>query len=342
MNDKIRLSIIVPVYNAEPYLERCLQSIYGQEYHDYEVILVDDGSTDASPVMCDNMSGQDSRFVTIHKSNGGVSSARNEGLEIAKGEYIMFLDSDDALLPCALEDIMETVSGEDIVICGYAEYRDGRHFKEVRPNRTYSFRGREFPLFMQENIRKNCEMLDAPWAKLFRRSAIGDVRFCDYLNYAEDKLFVFTVLSGCSSVLAMSNAVYAYHVRPGSLGSDLTSDRHVWQLMTFLPRYSEVLDRLKIRCPSVRSVARLYHNDVVGRYVCRILNILATRRTTLLNRDNVRWLYDLMDHDTDLGLFSIRPGQFFNLLLYKTGRIGLTIAVYRFTSFMSGLFRKDL
>ena len=93
--DKNRLSIIIPVYNAEEYLDRCLHSIIDQGFTSYEVILVDDGSTDSSPLICDRYSATDPRFRTLHKPNGGVSSARNAGLELAKGEYIMFLDSDD-------------------------------------------------------------------------------------------------------------------------------------------------------------------------------------------------------------------------------------------------------
>ena len=93
--DKNRISIIVPVYNAEEYLSRCLDSILEQDMTSYEVILVDDGSTDSSSLICDRYSATDPRFRTIHKPNGGVSSARNAGLNLAKGEYLMFVDSDD-------------------------------------------------------------------------------------------------------------------------------------------------------------------------------------------------------------------------------------------------------
>ena len=101
--DKVKVSIIVPVFNAEQYLDAALSSILDQAMSSYEVILVDDGSTDSSPLICDRYSATDPRFRTIHKSNGGVSSARNTGLNLAKGEYVMFVDSDDALLPDALE-----------------------------------------------------------------------------------------------------------------------------------------------------------------------------------------------------------------------------------------------
>lgn len=93
--DKNRLSIIIPVYNAEEYLDRCLVSVIEQSFSSYEVILVDDGSTDSSPLICDRYSATDPRFRTIHKKNGGVSSARNAGLDLAKGEFIMFVDSED-------------------------------------------------------------------------------------------------------------------------------------------------------------------------------------------------------------------------------------------------------
>ena len=134
--DKYRLSIIVPVYNAEDYLDRCLVSILEQSFSSYEVILVDDGSDDSSPLICDRYSATDPRFRTIHKKNGGVSSARNAGLDIAKGEYVMFVDSDAALLPDSLEMMFENVTGEDIAVGGYTVYIEGVPGKEVLPRRN--------------------------------------------------------------------------------------------------------------------------------------------------------------------------------------------------------------
>ena len=117
--DKCRLSIIVPVYNAEDYLDRCLISIVEQDFASYEVILVDDGSSDSSPLICDRYSDADPRFRTIHKKNGGVSSARNAGLNLAKGEYVMFVDSDDALTPDALTVIKKGIySGAFLTVFG--------------------------------------------------------------------------------------------------------------------------------------------------------------------------------------------------------------------------------
>ncbi|MDE5732616.1 MAG: glycosyltransferase [Bacteroidales bacterium] len=336
--DKNKISIIIPVYNAEDYLDRCIGSILDQNCSSYEVILVDDGSTDSSPLICDRYSSSSPRFRTVHKTNGGVSSARNAGLDIAEGEYIMFVDSDDALLPGALASMTENDNGEDLVIGGYTAYVSGVPVKDVRPMRAMSFSGNCMPDFFEENIRRNCEMLDAPWAKLFRRKAIGSLRFCRELNYAEDKLFLFSFMASCSSARTCPLPVYAYHLRAGSLGSDVYSDRHLMQLRRFLPLYSDVLGKLSAKYPSCVKVGMLYHKDLVGRYVCRILGIFASRRSHLLNKDYIAWTYSLMDADGRLGVFSLRPGQIFNILLYKAGNVDLSLRVYRLTSRICSIF----
>ena len=140
--DKNRISIIIPVYNAEDYLARCLDSIFEQSFASYEVILVDDGSTDSSPLICERYSSTDPRFRTVHKQNGGVGSARNAGMNLAKGEYLMFVDADDALLPDALEMVMENVSGEDLVVGSYTAFVAGVPGKENHPFKTRTYRGR--------------------------------------------------------------------------------------------------------------------------------------------------------------------------------------------------------
>ncbi len=330
--DKTRLSIIIPVYNAENYLNRCLDSILEQVFPSYEVILVDDGSTDSSPLICDRYSATDPRFRTIHKPNGGVSSARNAGINLAKGEYLMFVDSDDALLPDALERMMEGVVDEDMVLGGYAVFIEGVPQKEVLPVRSRSYRGEAMVSFFEDNVRRNCEMLDAPWAKMFRRKSLGGLRFCEDLSYAEDKLFVFSFLAGCHSVHVCDVPVYAYHLRVGSLGSDIVSDNHLIQLRRFIPLYIEVLSVLTERFPASMKLGTLYHKDVVGRYCCRILNVFLKKRTEVLGEDYLSWLYGVMAADKDLGVFSLRSGQVFNLLLYKKGNVGFSIKVYRLTS----------
>ena len=336
--DKVNISIIIPVYNAEKYLDAVLSSILSQSMHSYEVILVDDGSTDSSSLICDRYSATDPRFRTLHKPNGGVSSARNAGLNLAKGEYVMFVDSDDALMPDALENMFRNDADEDLVLGGYMVYVGDIPTRSVHPHKERSYKGKEMTAFLDANIRRNCEMLDAPWAKLYRRKAIGDLRFCEDLSYAEDKLFVFGFMSKCNSARTCAAPVYAYHIRPGSLGSDIVSDRHLQQLRRFLPQYVEILEKLKVKYPESTKLSRLYHNDLVSRYVCRILNIFARRRSALLSEEYLRWLYGLMTADMYLGVFSVRTGQVFNIILFKIGNVKVSKWIYRMTSSICSLF----
>lgn len=339
--DKVKISIVVPVYNSEEYLDRCLHSILDQDFSSYEVILVDDGSTDASSLICDRYSSTDPRFITLHQPNKGVSAARNAGINMAQGEYVMFLDSDDALLPYALDAMVDSLSGEDIVVGGYGTFINGVPSKEVKPHATESYKGNDYPRFFQENLLPNCELLDAPWAKLFRVKAIGKLRFNEDMSYAEDKLFVFEFLSKCSSMLTVSTAVYGYYLRPGSLGSDISSDIHIQKLIQFIQRYVPVLNVLKERCPSVEKVQNLYHTDVVGRYLCRIMNIFATRESGMLNKATILWIYSMMDKDEKLGLFSLRMGQVLNVLLYKRRSVRTTVKTYKRLVKLRKLFRRN-
>ena len=183
-------------------------------------------------------------------------------------------------------------------------------------------------------------MLDAPWAKMYRRKALADLRFNEALNYAEDKLFVFEFLASCKSILTCPQTVYNYYLRPGSLGSDIRSDRHIAQLQSFLPLYADLLSKLNARYPSSIKVASLYHKDIVGRYVCRILNILATRRTEFCNKEFIGSLYSIMRADKELGMFSVRMGQAVNMMLFKIGNPSLSAFIYRFTSGVVSCFKK--
>ncbi len=124
------ISVIVPVYNTGKYLNRCVDSILAQTYHDLEGILVDDGSTDQSPGLCDEYLRKDERIRVIHKSNGGLSDARNVGIDVASGEYIGFIDSDDYIVPDMYQKLYTRLTQEkaDICICGwtYVDEKSGR------------------------------------------------------------------------------------------------------------------------------------------------------------------------------------------------------------------------
>ena len=123
------VSIIIPVYNVKPYLKRCVESVLNQSYTDFESILVDDGSTDGSSVICDEYLERDSRIRVIHKENGGLSDARNAGIKAAVGEYILFVDSDDFLNTDALDTLTKEIRpGVDIITGGYKWQSNGSFY----------------------------------------------------------------------------------------------------------------------------------------------------------------------------------------------------------------------
>ena len=124
------ISVIVPIYNVEKYLDRCVDSIINQTYKNLEIILVDDGSPDNCPQMCDDYAKKDSRIKVVHKENGGLSDARNVGMEVATGEYVSFIDSDDYISLDFYETLLETIvdNDSDIVECGVVKFYEDNSF----------------------------------------------------------------------------------------------------------------------------------------------------------------------------------------------------------------------
>lgn len=130
------ISVIVPVYKVEAYLPRCVESLMSQTYKDFEIILVDDGSPDTCPVMCDAYAKKYSNIHALHKENGGLSDARNAGMTVAKGEYVTFVDSDDYVHPAYLEMLMQGIrQGADFSVCGFTEVYDGNGIEDLDTSR---------------------------------------------------------------------------------------------------------------------------------------------------------------------------------------------------------------
>ena len=337
----MKISIIVPVYNAEDYLEACVGSVLKQNLKDFELILVDDGSGDGSLEICREYAAVDERVRVISKNNGGVSSARNAGMSLASGEYVMFLDSDDMLEEEALSVFYENAAGADLVVAESSVYEDGRFKFLISPQVEGFYGPDDMVSFLELSLQRSRRCLDSPWCKMFRRQVLvrTGLRFDERLSYAEDKLFVYSYLLECRSVASVRKSLYRYFIRSGSLGSDRSSDRHLVQLREFLGEYSCVLKRLAAVYDMSETVSLHYHRDLVGTYVCRILNVFASRKTELLSESYIAFLYALMAEDSMLRPFSLRTGQVFNVLLYMIGNPRLSVAIYRFTSSMTSCIR---
>lgn len=340
--DKVKISIIIPVYNSELFLDACVASILRQGMTSYEVILVDDGSTDSSPLICDRLSSSDSRFRTIHKENGGVSSARNAGIALAQGEYVTFVDSDDLLAPDALKSMAEMTAGApDIVVCGFNLYQDEIPFGAVCPLHSSFFPMSGATDFFDATALECGELYRGPWAKLYRLSVIRkhSLHFNESLSYAEDKLFVYEFLSHTESAACVNVPVYEYFRRPGTLSGGRTTLRRLAQLLDVVPLCADAFLTLVERFPDTYSLRRIYHNDIVCCDIMRVLRTFLKCRTDLLSESSLERIYSLLAKDDLLRLFERRvPGQMLNALLYKIGNLKLSMCAYRFISFIASPF----
>lgn len=205
-------SIIIPVYNAERYLEKCLASVDSQTFSDYEVILVDDGSTDQSLSICKRYEQNNKKFRVIHQSNSGPSVARNVGLDAAEGEWICFVDSDDCIEADYLHAILEAVHqyDADIVFIGHNKvFPNGK--KEVFLPREVSDTKIKTVLDLSE-----CDMFGYTWVKAFRTEAIKDLRFDPALNLFEDEVFICHAVSKIGKIGVVRKPIYNYSIGDGS------------------------------------------------------------------------------------------------------------------------------
>ena len=183
--EKPLLSIIVPVYDVERYLPKCIDSILAQTFTDFELILVEDGSPDNCPALCDAAAEKDARVRVIHQKNGGLSAARNAGLDVARGEYIGFVDSDDFVLPQYLEWLYDALCscGTRMSMCRYRGIQENQSLWTVTecpaPQRITA----ENYSWMREWSGGHC------WRMLTHREILRDIRFVPALLYGEDTLF---------------------------------------------------------------------------------------------------------------------------------------------------------
>ncbi len=215
MNDSKQvpmLSIIIPIYNVEKYIEQCLRSIAGQTYKDFEVLMIDDGSTDGSAGIC-KFFAMDKRFVYVYKKNGGVSSARNTGLDMAKGKYLSFVDPDDYISSNFYELIISVMDEEEADICVCDEVRMiGEKGEIIQGGHTNT---RTWDNDFYEAI----ENAGLVWDKIFRKELFDSARFNVELENYEDLEIFAKILHPSVKLRYVKNTSYFYRVRGGSLSN---------------------------------------------------------------------------------------------------------------------------
>lgn len=231
------ISIIVPCYNGKEYIEGCIRTLKNQTFVDFEVLIVNDGSNDGSDVILERMTKDDERFRILHKKNGGVSSARNLGLDKAKGQYITFVDIDDELYSDGLETMLKVINSDsDIVFAGYDSNEDS---KKTNPRLTKPLSNKALAseLFQPTYF----TYIGYPWAKLYKRSIIehSNIRFDKSISYNEDRLFTLTFLSHAQKGVYTTIPVYNY-IQRGAGAMAAINGPNYWKFETDLDAFVEM------------------------------------------------------------------------------------------------------
>ena len=236
MNNTI--SVIVPIYKVEKYLPYCIESIIAQTYKHLEIILVDDGSPDACPQICDEYASKDKRIRVIHKANGGLSDARNVGIEASTGEYLCFVDSDDTIHPRMCEILYDTLVGTkaDISMCSWKKVFDisNPEDKSYRfsPNKIKSFTGDDVLGLIYSN---KVPLIMVAWAKLYKKKIFKDVRY-PVGKIHEDEGTIHYVLKNCKKLSYIDFQMYNNTQRDDSITAVKFSEKRLAALEFFKDR----------------------------------------------------------------------------------------------------------
>lgn len=321
MNELV--SVIVPVFKVEPYLAKCIDSIICQTYSNLEIFLVDDGSPDRCPQICDEYAQKDSRIKVIHKNNRGLSSARNAALDCFKGDFVCFIDSDDYIEPNYVETLLtlQRKNNADLVICeyDYAE-RDGSLYEHKKIPWNRSITHKDFwNLFCDSDYRIFSAVA---WNKLYRAKIFDHVRYLQG-KCMEDNFIIKSVIEECDVIYVTNQSLYYYVQRPDSI----------------MGRFSiKHLDGVEAQLDLCNYFNTMGQQEFSQRLLSAITNSLfrAYREADFVVKFNKRRYQELKKSYNAVVKQSFRPFAFNNKLWVKCKIFGLSEGVYRL--FYNGLF----
>lgn len=259
VNDSL-VSIIVPIYNAEKYLDSCIQSVLRQTYTNWELILIDDGSTDKSGRIADEYGFADERITVLHQKNLGVSSARNQGIDEATGNYIVFLDADDELIEDCLAKTVNIAEETNADIVAGRSCEDRELFKD-----RIIWTGAE----ALENSLKDHSFTHSACAKLIRREFIGKTRFTPDIRINEDSYFVFQLLCKQNVFVLTNDVIYFYRANSESSSRTVFSEKYFDILKVSDLKYKKIEEQF----PQMHDLA----NNMLLKARMNLLRILAVR-----------------------------------------------------------------
>jgi len=240
--EKALISIIIPVYKVEKYLEKCIQSVINQTYENLQIILVDDGSPDNCGKICDEYAKKDHRIEVIHKSNGGLSDARNKGLEMAKGEYIGFVDSDDYIEADMYEVLYNLLKqyNADVSICNFYTVSQGKISIKNADNGINDYNRIEIlkEILLDRNIQSYA------WNKLYKKELFDEIKYPIGKKY-EDIGTTFYLLEKCNKIVVTGKSEYYYINRQDSIVNNVTESTITDYIELIMQRYDYIEENIK-------------------------------------------------------------------------------------------------
>lgn len=316
----MKLSVIVPVYNIEHYVSYCIESIICQNNIDMEVILVDDGSTDNSSMICDAFAEKFSNIIVIHKQNGGLSSARNAGLDIANGDYVLFIDGDDYLQNGAIKELVKVAekTSVDVVQFGYEEVFGYDQYTEaierlIKNKSEVVVETDRYKFY--DNLYRLGGVAASACTKLMCLDLVKLLRFKEGLLH-EDEQFTSHLLANCKSIAYVNDFLpYKYVMREGSIIHENFSEKKLYDLSFIYEERIEILQDLN-------------YTDLVNRTASKYFDVLIFLYGQALKVDNKRALHFIQDKLRYLlSNYPLRPLGYnrYILALYRLGLSGVGI-----------------
>ncbi len=326
------VSIIIPIYNIEDYLERCVESVVHQTYSNLEIILVDDGSTDHCPQMCDEWAKKDSRIRVIHQKNGGLSVARNSGLDIAVGAYILLLDSDDYIAPDTVECLLSALTNTDadLSICGFIRGSEEHHVFEHCKTESPEVVDAETALMRIYAGDESALKYGAACFKLYQRHLFDGVRF-PVGKLFEDIYTTHKLLAAAGKIAVLNEPLYYYFQRESSIMNSTFTLKKLDYLQALVDRVAF------FKAHKLEALEHIAYDELLHALIWEY----SRTRDILHNQEGMNYVTKLFRKNYQKGYASKRYPQETKRYLSAFNRNPELIVLYwKITSKLNGIFKK--
>lgn len=318
MQEEPKISVVVPIYKVEEYLDRCVESLVKQTHKNLEIILVDDGSPDRCPEMCDVWAKKDSRIKVVHKKNGGLSDARNAGIDVASGEYIAFLDSDDCVHNEMYQTLLRilTATESDMAVCGMEKFTTEMPKEQSVVDKEIKVKELDKEAFLTELLSsENVHLVVAP-NKLFKKKVFESLRY-DVGKIHEDEFMAHRLLDAVEKVAVIDEKLYFYCIREGSITQVKFSAKRLHGIEAMEKRLEYVTEKF----PQFEMAAYdQYLNTCMGLY-CKARMQKAEQEIINQICEKFSSMYaESRDHSLKARLFKLSKSLYYFIFKLKNGR----------------------